>query len=122
MTRRWAVLLSIALLASAVIGTAQESGRGSTVLLRDLDGSLVVSTAVALPGDTVAILNGAVRVNGQPTAWRVDRAGDWGPTVVSEGTYFVAGDPAKLQNSPESWGLVPQTRILGIVRLGVVPK
>ncbi len=122
MSRRWSLLLCIALLASTVIGTAQESGRGSTVLLRGPDGSLVVSTAVALPGDTVAIVDGAVRVNGQPTAWRVDGAGHWGPTVVSEGTYFVVGDPAKLQNSPESWGLVPQTRILGILRVGVVPK
>jgi hypothetical protein len=92
------------------------------VLLRGPDGSLVVSTAVALPGDTVAIVDGAVRVNGQPTALRAAGAGDWGPTVVSEGSYFVAGDPVKLQNSPESWGLVTQTRILGILRVGVVPK
>lgn len=122
MSRRWSLLLCIVLLASTVIGTAQESGRGSAVLLRGPDGSLVVSTTVALPGDTVLIVDGAVRVNGQPTAWRVDGAGDWGPTVVREGTYFVAGDPAKLQNSPESWGLVPLTRIVGILRVGVVPK
>jgi type IV secretory pathway protease TraF len=122
MSRSWSLLLGIVLLASTVIGTAQESGRGSTVLLRGPDGSLVVSTAVALPGDTVAIVDGAVRVNGQPTAWRVDGARNWGPTVVNEGTYFVAGDPAKLQNKPESWGLVSLTRIVGILRVGVVPK
>ena len=121
MSHRWSLLLYIVLLSTA-IGTAQESGRGSAVLLRGPDGSLTVSTAVALPGDTVAIVDGAVSVNGQLTASRVAGAVAWGPTVVSEGTYFVAGDPAYLQSKPESWGLVPRTRILGIVRVGVVPE
>jgi hypothetical protein len=46
----------------------------------------------------------------------------WGPTVVGPGAYFVAGDPAKLQYSPDSWGLVPQAQLLGVLQVGVIPK
>ena len=122
MSGRWISFVGVALLASSLIVGAQESGRGSAVLLRGNDGSLVVSTAIALPGDTVAIVDGAVSVNGQPTPWRLSGAASWGPTVVGPGAYFLAGDPAKLQNSPDSWGLVPQAQLLGVLQVGVVPK
>jgi hypothetical protein len=122
MSGRWIAFVGVTLLASSLIVEAQGSGRGSTVLIRSNDGSLVVTTAIALPGDTVAIVDGAVSVNGQPTPWRVSGNASWGPTVVSPGTYFVAGDPAKLQNSPLSWGLVPQAQLLGVLQVGVVPK
>ena len=93
-----------------------------TPVLVRFDGKLVLTTVVAHPGDRVQIAEGELLVNGRLTGVRIDDAGSWGPEVIAPRTYFVAGDPATLGNDARAWGLVPETRIIGTVQIGAVPR
>lgn len=121
MNRACLVSIGAVLLLSGAPGVAQQPATSDAVLIRDGNNQLLVSAVVAGPGDTVAVTGGQVMVNGRATAVRVQVAGDWGPRQLEAGTYFVAGDPAGLGRDQPAWGLIPESRIVGTVRIGALP-
>jgi hypothetical protein len=112
----WLAILPVILISPSI--QAQES---AAVLVRSESG-LVVTNVLARPGDRVQIAAGDLIVNGRRTDVRIDTAGNWGPQIVAPRTYFIAGDPATLGNDPRAWGLVSETRIIGTVQVGAVPR
>ena len=77
-----------------------------------------IKRVIGLPGDTVAVQNGYVIVNGKrlvenyvPPDYRDDRP--YPPTVVPPNDYFVLGDHRTSSNDSRAWGFVPRNYIYG---------
>jgi signal peptidase I len=77
-----------------------------------------IKRVIGLPGDTVALEDGYVIVNGKrlqenyvPNEYRDDRP--YSPTVVPPGDYFVLGDHRVSSNDSRAWGFVPRNYIYG---------
>ncbi|HLH05385.1 MAG TPA: signal peptidase I [Bryobacteraceae bacterium] len=77
-----------------------------------------IKRVIGLPGDTVALEDGYVIVNGKrleenyvPKEYRDDRP--YSPTVVPPGDYFVLGDHRVSSNDSRAWGFVPRNYIYG---------
>jgi signal peptidase I len=97
-----------------------EIKRGDTVVFwfpEDTTKSYI-KRVIGLPGDTVAVRDGYVLVNGQrlaesyvPPEYRDDRA--YSPRVVPPDEYFVLGDHRVSSNDSRSWGFVPRNYIYG---------
>jgi len=94
--------------------------RGDTVvfLFPEDPSKSYIKRVIGLPGDTVAVEDGNVFVNGKqlvesyvPPAYRDDRS--YSPTVVPPGDYFVLGDHRVSSNDSRSWGFVPRSYIYG---------
>ena len=75
-----------------------------------------IKRVVGLPGDTVAIKNGKVLVNGvvldEPYLDQVT-PGRMGTKVVPEAHVFVLGDNRGASNDSRYFGMVPYERIVG---------
>lgn len=93
-----------------------------------------IKRVIGLPGDTVEIQEGIVRVNGHileepyvPEEYR--DGGSYGPYAVETGRYFVLGDHRTSSNDSRNWGTVSRDAIYGkavfvywpLEKLGVVP-
>ena len=94
--------------------------RGDVVII-DMPGDkdLLVKRAVALPGETVAVRNGQVYLNGQPLeeSWAIRQGGpDYPPTRVPPHHVFVLGDNRKDSRDSRCFGPVPVDQITGQVR------
>lgn len=99
--------------------------RGDVVVI-DMpeENTLLVKRAVALPGETVAVQNGRVFVNGQPLAepWVIRRGGiNYPPTLVPPGHVFVLGDNREESLDSRHFGPVPIDEIDGQVRFIIWP-
>ena len=77
-----------------------------------------IKRVIGLPGDTVAVDDGYVIVNGKriqenyvPSDYRDDRS--YSATVVPSGQYFVLGDHRVSSNDSRAWGFVPRNYIYG---------
>ncbi len=77
-----------------------------------------IKRVIGLPGDTIAVQDGCVIVNGKrlvenyvPPEYRDDRP--YPPTVVPPGEYFVLGDHRISSNDSRAWGFVPKNYIYG---------
>lgn len=77
-----------------------------------------IKRVIGLPGDTVAVEDGNVIVNGRkleenyvPQEYRDDRP--YPPTPVPADEYFVLGDHRVSSNDSRSWGFVPRGYIYG---------
>ena len=77
-----------------------------------------IKMVIGLPGDTVAVDDGYVLVNGKklvenyvPPEYRDDRS--YSSTVVPPGDYFVLGDHRVSSNDSRAWGFVPKDYIYG---------
>ena len=77
-----------------------------------------IKRVIGLPGDTIAVQDGCVTVNGKrlienyiPPEYRDDRP--YPPTVVPPGEYFVLGDHRISSNDSRAWGFVPRNYIYG---------
>lgn len=77
-----------------------------------------IKRVIGLPGDTVAVEDGYVIVNGKrlvenyvPPQYRDDRS--YPPTVVPRNEYFVLGDDRISSNDSRAWGFVPRSYIYG---------
>ena len=77
-----------------------------------------IKRVVGLPGDTLELRRGGLRVNGHEVredyllAQFRDRD-DFGPIEVKQGFYFVLGDHRSSSNDSRSWGEVPEKYIYG---------
>jgi len=83
-----------------------------------------IKRCVALPGDTVEIAQGRLRVNGQVLSsleifeklYYYNR-GDYGqegsPQIVPEGQYFMLGDNSGSSQDSRYWGFVPRRNVIG---------
>jgi signal peptidase I len=88
---------------------AFERGRGD-------DARIFLKRVIALPGETVAISNGAVMVQGQPLLETYDRISDnsnMSAVSVPAGTVFVLGDNRAESDDSRSFGPIPQSSIIG---------
>ena len=77
-----------------------------------------IKRVIGLPGDTVAVRDGYVLVNGKqlqenyvPPEYRDDRS--YTARVVPAGEYFVLGDHRSSSNDSRAWGFVPRNYIYG---------
>ncbi len=94
--------------------------RGDTVvfLYPDDPTKSYIKRVIGLPGDTVAVQDGYVIVNGKklvenyvPPDYRDDRS--YSPTLVPPDDYFVLGDHRSSSNDSRAWGFVPRSYIYG---------
>ena len=75
-----------------------------------------VKRVVGLPGDTIAIQNGSVFINGKllPEPYKTFAAhGDMAPQAVPGGEYFVMGDNRDVSDDSRYWGGLPRFDIIG---------
>jgi len=77
-----------------------------------------VKRVVGLPGETLAIVDGGVVVNGRPLdepyVSQENRSRDsFGPQVVPPGQYFLMGDNRRNSSDSRHWGAVPVGLIWG---------
>jgi signal peptidase I len=77
-----------------------------------------IKRVIGLPGDTVAVDDGYVIVNGRklvenyvPLEYRDDRS--YAARVVPPDQYFVLGDDRISSNDSRAWGFVPRSYIYG---------
>ncbi len=77
-----------------------------------------IKRVIGLPGDTIAVDDGYVIVNGKklvenyvPLEYRDDRS--YPPRVVPPNEYFVLGDHRVSSNDSRAWGFVPRSYIYG---------
>jgi len=77
-----------------------------------------IKRVIGLPGDTVAVTEGTVYVNGKkleedyvPSEYRDDRP--YPPQTVPPNEYFVLGDHRISSNDSRAWGFVPRNYIYG---------
>ncbi len=97
-----------------------EIKRGDTVVFwypEDTTKSYI-KRVIGLPGDTVAVTEGTVYVNGKkleedyvPSEYRDDRP--YAPQTVPPNEYFVLGDHRISSNDSRAWGFVPRNYIYG---------
>ena len=112
------------LLVDKRLSSAGDPAPGDIVMLRyPLDPEKTfVKRVIALGGDEVHIVDGAVLRNGrridEPYVMTASRSrDDWGPQVVPGGTYFVLGDQRNNSSDSRHWGFVPREYILGRVNV-----
>jgi signal peptidase I len=77
-----------------------------------------IKRVIGVPGDTVAIDNGTVIVNGKPLSEdyvpaEYRDASNMPPQTIEAENYFVLGDHRNSSNDSRSWGLVPRKCIYG---------
>ena len=77
-----------------------------------------IKRVIGLPGDTVAVQDGFVVVNGKklvenyvPSEYRDDRS--YESRIVPPDEYFVLGDHRVSSNDSRAWGFVPRNYIYG---------
>ena len=91
------------------------------IVVASVKGELLIKRVIAVPGDTVQIMNSYVFVNdeiieGSPTTDFSMRYDD--PTVVPEGKYFLLGDNREQSRDSRVFGFVDEDNILGIIVYG----
>jgi signal peptidase I len=75
-----------------------------------------VKRVIALPGETVAVHNGRVFIDGRPLDEPYAKeapAYNYGPYTVGPEEYFVLGDNRNNSSDSHVWGTVPRANIVG---------
>jgi len=84
-----------------------------------------IKRVIGLPGETVAIREGYVYVDGrrleESYIAQVNRRASWGPSLVGEDEYFVLGDNRNNSSDSRSWGMLPRENIIGQAWLSYWP-
>lgn len=99
---------------------SQTPQRSDVVVIRMAGDSVVIlKRVIALPGETIAIVQGQVRIDGEPLdePYIDERSANWnyGPKEVSDGRYFVIGDNRTTHIDKQEFGFVSPRDILGRV-------
>lgn len=77
---------------------------------------VLIKRVIGLPGDTVAIKNGFVYINGQPLdePYELEKPrGDYKTLTVPENSLFVMGDNRNNSFDSRFWGVVPEELVIG---------
>lgn len=85
-----------------------EPERGDIILFerRSLTSGYIIKRVIALPGETVEIIDGVVFVDGiaiEDEFYIPDEKNDFGPYTVEEDRYFVLGDNRAASNDSRYW-------------------
>lgn len=75
-----------------------------------------IKRVIALPGDLIAIYNGAVVVNGvtiEEDYLLEPQVGNYAERIVPEGMVFVMGDNRNNSDDSRNWGFLPIDQIIG---------
>ncbi len=75
-----------------------------------------IKRVIGLPGETVAVKNGRVYIDGQPLAENYTESPPayvWGPKKVPQNSYLVFGDNRNNSDDGHVWGFLPSDRIIG---------
>lgn len=96
-----------------------EPGRGDIIVFqypRDPQRDFV-KRIIGLPGETVAINNGQILINGKPLGREdyIDNPSydSMEPVTLAEDEYFVMGDNRNASSDSRVWGPLPQRNIIG---------
>lgn len=113
-------------LATKLAYRISEPERGDVVLFEGPDGAPTIKRVVGIPGDTVAVWDGVLRVNGEKTLegyvdYDLTDSTFAGPTKVPEGHVYLMGDNRVNSLDSRSYGPVPEADLLGEVSLRVWP-
>jgi signal peptidase I len=109
----------------------REPERGEVVVFKNEQGTYFIKRVIGLPGETVKVEDGSVRISstdtpkgftleeaylpsGLPTAGSSD-------VTLGEGEYFVMGDNRAYSYDSRSWGAIPDEEIIGVVRVRLWP-
>jgi signal peptidase I len=101
--------------------------RGDVVLFEaPFDGAPTIKRVVGVAGDTVAVRDGVLFVNGEKTRedyvdYNLTDATFFGPTDVPEGGVYVMGDNRANSLDSRSYGPVPEEDVLGGIGLRIWP-
>lgn len=100
--------------------------RGDLAVLNDPAGDLVIKRIVGLPGDTVAVKDGVLYVNGERERepyvnYRLTDSTFFGPEKVPAGHVFLMGDNRSNSRDSRTFGPVPEEDLLGKVLFRLAP-
>lgn len=87
-------------------------------------GTVAVKRVIGLPGETVAVANGQVLVDGKPLAepyLKTPPTYTMAPRTLGPDEFFLLGDNRNISNDSHLWGPLKQARFIGRVRLRYWP-
>ena len=92
--------------------------RFSIVIFRSPQGwgKDLIKRVIGLPGETIALRNGAVYINNRPLKeihQMIKDQANFGPILIPENNYFVMGDNRPDSNDSRYWGYLPAENIQG---------
>lgn len=117
----------------------REPKRGDIVVFKPTDGikerqpdlkDALIKRIVAVPGDTVELVEGVVYINDQQMIENytfeaeippTDQHYQWGPEVIPEDSYLVLGDNRLNSYDGVFWGLLPDDKIIGRAAVRIWP-
>ena len=104
-----------------------EPERGDIILFEaPADGAPTIKRVVGVAGDTVAVRDGVLFVNGEKTRegyvdYNLTDSTFFGPTDVPEGSVYVMGDNRSNSLDSRSYGPVPEEDVIGAIDLRIWP-
>lgn len=101
--------------------------RSDIILVRDPNGYNIIKRVIAIPGESIEIINGMVYINNQPLkeSYSAGESLDIPKTTVPDGHYFVIGDnrtPGEsLDSRDENIGPIREEHVIGNALLSLFP-